>query len=310
MDLTLTTEQRLLTEGVSALMRRHGGPDRARSWLATGRTDTDLLNQLDRQGYLDVATDTGGGPLEAVLVVEAVASGLGTCPVAAAALVGPMMGLGRSEGVTAVATAAQVEAGLPIRYAGVPGTVLVADGAEVRLHDVLEVEPLEQAWGYPAATVRLDEGRSLPGAGSEELVAWWRIGAATELVACAAGALEQTLGHAKERVQFGRPLASFQALQHRFAQLLVLIEGSRWLTYRAAWGGASPPEATLAAAQAVRAGRQAIRECHQMAGAIGLTVEFGLHLWTSRVSDLSAELGGPSALFSRAGALRWAGGER
>lgn len=306
MDFTLTTEQRLLTDGVAALVRRHAGPDGHRAQPASTGPDLELLDELERQGYLDVATDTEGGPLEAVLVVETVTSGLGTCPVTAAGLVWPMVELERSAGSLAVGTADQLARGLPIRFAATPGTVLVVEGAEARVHDVLEAEPIERAWGFPCARVQLGEGRRLPGTKGDQVLGWWRIGVAAEIVASASGALQQTLAHAKERVQFNRPLASFQALQHRFAQLFVRIEGSRWLTYGAAWRGGSPAEAALAAAQAVRAGRQAVRECHQMAGAIGLTVEFGLHLWTSRISDLTAELGGPSALFAEAGALRWA----
>ena len=64
-------------------------------------------------------------------------------------------------------------------------------------------------------------------------------------------ALELTVAYTKARVQFGRPIGGFQALQHRMADLLVLVESARALSYAAAeaaaeTAGAAPPPQTAA----------------------------------------------------------------
>src|SRR6185436_16115610 len=67
-------------------------------------------------------------------------------------------------------------------------------------------------------------------------------GVAALAVGCAERALDLTVAYSKERVQFGRPIGSFQALKHRMADMLVLVEASR----SASWG------ATAAAASYVQ----------------------------------------------------------
>jgi alkylation response protein AidB-like acyl-CoA dehydrogenase len=89
------------------------------------------------------------------------------------------------------------------------------------------------------------------------------------------------------------------------ALLDVLIEGSRWLTYRAAWSGASSEDAAVAVAHSVAAGRRTVRECHQICGALGLTTEFDLHMWTMRIRALCGEAGGLFATQVDAGRFRW-----
>ena len=60
--------------------------------------------------------------------------------------------------------------------------------------------------------------------------------------------LDMTVEYAKDRVQFGRPIGSFQAVKHRCADMLVDVEGMRSTVYWAAWCiGADDPEASVAA---------------------------------------------------------------
>ena len=311
MQFILTEEQQMLVEGVNGIVGRYGGPERARALAASKTSDDDLLNELASHGFLDVATDSTAGPLEAVLVVEAVTSGLGTCPVAATAVVGPLSGsTGAAESRPRVlATQQQLEAGVPVRFGATDSTVMVLEGEEVTVRSVRSADPVVRAWGYPLARVELGPVTSVLDVGASHVAAWWRVSVSAELVAGAAATLDLTLAYTRQREQFGRPLASFQALQHRMAQLLVTIEGARWLTYAAAWEGATTARSLLCAAQAVRAGRQTIRECHQFCGALGLTVEFDLHLWTMRISDLCAELGGPGSLLTDDGPT-WADFEK
>jgi alkylation response protein AidB-like acyl-CoA dehydrogenase len=97
--------------------------------------------------------------------------------------------------------------------------------------------------------------------------------------------------HVSVRKQFGRPLGSFQALQHRLAEVAALAGGLRLLALRAA-GTGDPGDAALAAFQAQDLGTRAAYEFHQMMGAMGMTLEHPMHLWTYRIKALLSELGG------------------
>jgi alkylation response protein AidB-like acyl-CoA dehydrogenase len=95
-----------------------------------------------------------------------------------------------------------------------------------------------------------------------------------------------------EREQFGRPLAAFQALQHRMIECQVLVEGVRWAAREAAYLGAPQEQSAVAATLAVEATTRILQESHQQAGAIGLTLEFDLYLWSLRLQCLRVEAGG------------------
>jgi hypothetical protein len=299
MELILTDEQQMLVEGVGGIVSRYGGPARSRMLSARSAHDDELLGELATHGYLDVAKDPTAGPLEAILVVETVSAGLGTCSVGAAAVVAPLSGYAGAvtSGPLVLATRGQIDSGLPVRFGAADANVIVLDNEKASIHPIRSAELVERSWGYPLAKVAPGPAAVVLEEDASRAAAWWRLGLSAEIVACAAASLELTLAYLRQRHQFGRPLSSFQSLQHRLAQLLVAVEGARWLTYYAAWHGAPADRSLLCAVQAERAGRQAIRECHQLCGAQGLTVEFDLYLWTMRLSDLSAELKAVEILF-------------
>jgi alkylation response protein AidB-like acyl-CoA dehydrogenase len=122
------------------------------------------------------------------------------------------------------------------------------------------------------------------------------LGAAAELVGLAAAALGVTLDYVKLRQQFGRPIGSFQVLQHRAVDGFVDIELDRSLVYRvlAAWDAGEHHPAMVAAAKA-RASRSALqvtRAALQMHGAIGYTEEHDIGLYYKRAMVLAARYGG------------------
>lgn len=61
-----------------------------------------------------------------------------------------------------------------------------------------------------------------------------RPGIGAQAVGIAQGAIEEALRHAQQRIQFGQPITSFQAVQHMLADMAMMVEASRWLVYRAA----------------------------------------------------------------------------
>jgi alkylation response protein AidB-like acyl-CoA dehydrogenase len=110
---------------------------------------------------------------------------------------------------------------------------------------------------------------------------------AAETLGAADRVLEMAVAYAKERVQFGKPIGSFQAVKHRCADMLVDVEGMRSTVYHAAWSlAAGDPGATVAASTAkvwcADAGRRVMSSGLQVHGGIGFTWEHDLHLFLKR----------------------------
>ncbi len=125
-----------------------------------------------------------------------------------------------------------------------------------------------------------------------------------EQVGAAQRALELTVAYTKIRVQFGRPIGSFQALQHRMADLHVLVESARSLSYAAATAAAEgAPDLGLRAAAAKvycsEAALQVAGEMIQLHGAIGITWEHEAHRYLKRAHGAAQLLGRPSEHVAR-----------
>ena len=142
---------------------------------------------------------------------------------------------------------------------------------------------------------RLKQGATLTRLSSDEAAAsvrkWLRIALAAEVSGLLQAAIASTVEHLTLRKQFGRPLGTFQALRHRMAECAVLAGGVRWLALKAA-GTADEGDAALAAFHAQDSATRVIYDVHQMLGAMGMTLEHSLHLWTYRLKALLSELGG------------------
>jgi alkylation response protein AidB-like acyl-CoA dehydrogenase len=111
---------------------------------------------------------------------------------------------------------------------------------------------------------------------------------AAELLGASQHLLEESAEYAKERVQFDRPIGSFQAVKHRLADMLVDVEGMRSAVYWAAWCiAAEHPDASVAASTAKvwcsDAARRVAGSALQVHGGIGFTWEHDTHLYMKRV---------------------------
>jgi alkylation response protein AidB-like acyl-CoA dehydrogenase len=107
------------------------------------------------------------------------------------------------------------------------------------------------------------------------------------LVGLSQMAFDITLNYTKERVQFGRPIASFQAMQHKAADLATDVDGSRYVTYDAGWAVAEDePDADekvhVAKAWTCEASRRVVAQCEQMHGGIGFTKDYKIQLYYRR----------------------------
>lgn len=141
---------------------------------------------------------------------------------------------------------------------------------------------------------REDEGYPIRVAEARLAVSWWLIGASKAMLALARQ-------HALDRVQFGKPIASFQAVRHRLAETLVAIEGAEaTLTLP----GADNPDLTalLAKAAAGKAALTAAKHCQQVLGGIGFTEEHQVQHHVKRVLVLDGLLGSSRELTRKAGA--------
>ena len=102
----------------------------------------------------------------------------------------------------------------------------------------------------------------------------------------ATAVLDMTVEYVKQRTQFGRPVGSFQAVQHHCAQMATDVEGCRGVAYQAAWmlaeGLPAQREVSMAKAWVSQAYRRVCATAHQCHGAIGFTKEHDLQLYTRR----------------------------
>ncbi|MEW1826792.1 acyl-CoA dehydrogenase family protein [Streptomyces sp. NPDC088196] len=122
---------------------------------------------------------------------------------------------------------------------------------------------------------------------------------AAEQVGGAQACLDAAVAYAKVRVQFGRPIGSFQAIKHKCADLLVQVEGARSAADHAAAVAAEgsselPVSAALAAACCADAFTHAAKENIQIHGGIGYTWEHDAHLYLKRAKSSEQLFGGPA----------------
>ena len=107
--------------------------------------------------------------------------------------------------------------------------------------------------------------------------------------------LEMTVDYAKERKQFGRPIGSFQIIQHYCADMLSDVEGARLSAHQAAWmvseGLPCTEQVAIAKAWAGQASQRVMALAHQVHGAIGVTLDHDLHYYTRRAKAAEATFG-------------------
>ena len=121
---------------------------------------------------------------------------------------------------------------------------------------------------------------------------------AAEQLGLAERCLEMTVGYAKERRQFARPIGSFQAIKHRLADVYVLVAQARAAArYAAGCLADGSPDAPVAVAMAkAYCGEVAVKaaeECVQLHGGIGFTWEHPAHLYLKRAKSGSIAFGTP-----------------
>jgi alkylation response protein AidB-like acyl-CoA dehydrogenase len=120
-----------------------------------------------------------------------------------------------------------------------------------------------------------------------------------EMMGGAQKVLEMSVDYAKVRVQFGRPIGSFQAIKHKCADMLLEVESGKSAAYYASWAAAEdndelPVVAALSKAYCSEAYFHAAAENIQIHGGIGFTWEHPAHLYFKRAKSSEIYLGDPT----------------
>ena len=127
--------------------------------------------------------------------------------------------------------------------------------------------------------------------------------AAAQAVGGASAALEMTVEYAKERRQFNKALAEFQAISHYLADARTALDGAQLLVYEAAWahstGRSTDRLAPMAKLFACRTYRDITAMCQQVFGGIGFTVEYDIQLYFRRAKQLQLSWWDPATCEDR-----------
>ena len=166
----------------------------------------------------------------------------------------------------------------------VPLTTLAKDKQSIVTFDEVRVPASnlvgQQDQGWEPAQDMLDRGAAL---------------LCAQMVGAARKDAEMGIEYAKNRVAFGRPIGSFQSIQHLCADMTIWIDGCQLLTYEALWkmdqGLPAGLEVSQAKAFCNDKCEAAVRSSQVIHGGIGFMMEFDLHLWFRRVSAWTMRMG-------------------
>lgn len=123
-----------------------------------------------------------------------------------------------------------------------------------------------------------------------------KVALCAEMLGAAQAVFDMATKYAKERVQFGRPIGSFQCIQHKLADMVMEVDGARFITYKAAWlasqGQHFAKEAAMAKAYVGDVFRRASIEGKQIMGGYGFMEEYDMQLYFRRAATVEARMGG------------------
>ncbi|HWF21666.1 MAG TPA: acyl-CoA dehydrogenase family protein [Acidimicrobiales bacterium] len=150
--------------------------------------------------------------------------------------------------------------------------------------------------GTPARLIGTDGGAE---AGLSKTLDLAAVALAAEQVGGAQRCLDTAVEYAKTRIQFGRPIGSFQAIKHKCADMLLEVESSKSAAYYAGWAAAEdsdelPVVASLAKSYCSEAYFHAAAENIQIHGGIGFTWEHPAHLYFKRAKSSELLFGDPA----------------
>ncbi|MBI3226834.1 MAG: acyl-CoA/acyl-ACP dehydrogenase [Mycolicibacterium cosmeticum] len=298
----MSEERELLRTTVAALVDKHAGPEAVRAAMESERGYDEALWKLlcEQVGAaaLVVPEDLGGagGELaDAAVVLEELGKALVPTPLLGTTLAElallavdahePLEGLAEGTAIGTVVFDPDF-----VINGDIADVVIAADGTELTRWDTFtdEAKPTMDLTRRLSAVT---PGETTALGADPGLADYAGLLMAAEQIGAAARALDLTVAYTKDRVQFGRPIGSFQALKHRMADLYVQVSASRAVVYEAI-AEPTPASAALARVLASETLSAVTAEAVQMHGGIAITWEHDIQLYFKRAHG-SAQLLGP-----------------
>ncbi|MDX1878612.1 acyl-CoA dehydrogenase family protein [Mycolicibacterium sp. 141076] len=299
----MSEEREMLRATVAALVEKHAGPEAVRAAIESEKGyDEKLWQMLCEQvgaAALVVPEELGGagGELgDAAVVLEELAKGLVPTPLLGTTLAElALLAVGAEEPLEGLAEGTSIgtvvfDAGYVINGDVADVVIAAQDGQLTRWTDntvtpATTMDPTRRlAAVSPGSTTTLGAD---PGLADTAAILM-----AVEQVAAASRCLDLTVAYSKDRVQFGRPIGSFQALKHRMSDLYVKVSAARSIV-NDALADPTPTNASLARYMATEAFNAVAGEAIQMHGGIAITWESDIQFYFKRAHG-SAQLLGSS----------------
>jgi alkylation response protein AidB-like acyl-CoA dehydrogenase len=300
----VSDERELLRETVAALVEKHASPAAVREAIASERGyDESLWRLLCEQvgaAALVVPEDLGGagGELaDAAVVLEELGKALVPTPLLGTTLAElALLAVDKPDADALEALAEGASVGTVVFDADyvvngdIADIVIAADGKTLSRWTRFTASPaVTMDLTRPLARIEPQETTDIgidPGLADTAAIL-----VAAEQIGAAAKCLDLTVEYTKDRVQFGRPIGSFQALKHRMADLYVAVQSARAVV-EASITDPSATSAALARVAASEAFTKVAGEAVQMHGGIAITWESDIQLYFKRAHG-SAQLLGP-----------------
>jgi alkylation response protein AidB-like acyl-CoA dehydrogenase len=314
--LDLTDDQELIRDSISRLLAKTSGPEEVRAAEETG-FDPTLWDALVDMGIVAMALPEAVGGADASLATLGIAleecgAALATVPVVETVVAA--RALARLGAVDQASAAAE---GAVLTASPRPGTTLVAGAAAstgallLDGDDLVWVTPGEGGWpavramsSIALADVADPSERTVLATGADARAAHdllsdeWRALTAAWLVGLAQRALDIGVQYATERHQFGVPIGSFQAVQHRLADCSTALEGARLVARKALWAlDSGEPEVlaypAMAFALAAETAQDTASASLHVHGGYGFMEEYDIQLYFRRAKALRLLAGDP-----------------
>ena len=293
LDLAWNAEQQAIADAVAKLCRDRA--TRAAVEAAEGRFPRELWSALAELGFLALGTpEGGGGALEIVATCEALGAALFPGPVAETFLATHVLDGADRDAIAAGELVVSVGEPPLMPWAPVADRFLSAEGWSVRRgRPIGTIEPFDSLGGDPWGRVQMQPiGEVLPLCDGG--LTLHDVGLAAYLAAAGRALVGTAAEHARGRVQFGKPLGKFQAVAHPLADCAMRLSAAATLARaaafhfdREAWIEARRYGAA-ARLSAASAAREAGAVCHQVFGAIGITLEGPAYRFSRRIEQLAA----------------------
>jgi alkylation response protein AidB-like acyl-CoA dehydrogenase len=333
MNFTFTPEQLMIGETARSFFAENATSKRTRQAMAEGGIDGDLWRAFCQElGLAGVALPeayggSGLGMVEFALVAEATGAQVAAIPLLGIATAARAIAAGGSDAqktawlpkLISGETIAAAEGAQSLDFADGKLSGIIDPVPHAGVADVFVLVTHNGAWIVRAdapgvtvtrhttmdqtramARITLDKAEAEPLAGPQAAIAAIHQGGwiclAAEALGGAQAALDRTIAYAKERVQFGRVIGSFQAYKHRLADMMIEIEQARSAVY---WAACAVDEGSDEAPLALHAAKSFCADTFfmcasnmiQLHGGIGFTWEHDAHLYFKRARSIQTMLG-------------------